>query len=228
MWNLSLSKLMVVLGIAGVGCLFSMPAKAQQVVLTPAGTFAMQPKTMEEVMGLAPGSLQPTVSYVDVLNEETAKSRNVLQETYPTQQEFVNQLRSKAQFILDNPGFITATEPVAEVLDAQGKVLYTREQVIEQLRVEAANVLRAPETYGIRTGSSVQTVSPSVVVPGEVTPVVSQSLPSLPPVTVQASQNPTADFAPTRSAPRNTVPDQLNQGIINSPLSSSRIFPGMR
>jgi hypothetical protein len=217
MWNLSLSKLMVVLGIAGVGCLFSMPAKAQQVVLTPAGTFAMQPKTMEEVMGLAPGSLQPTVSYV-----------NVLQETYPTQQEFVNQLRSKAQFILDNPGFITATEPVAEVLDAQGKVLYTREQVIEQLRVEAANVLRAPETYGIRTGSSVQTVSPSVVVPGEVTPVVSQSLPSLPPVTVQASQNPTADFAPTRSAPRNTVPDQLNQGIINSPLSSSRIFPGMR
>jgi hypothetical protein len=64
------------------------------------------------------------------------------------------------------------------------------------------------------------TVSQSVIANQITSPVTS--------VTVQPSRNPTADFATTRSAPRNSVPEQLNQGVIDSPLSSSRIFPGMR
>jgi hypothetical protein len=73
----------------------------------------------------------------------------------------------------------------------------------------------------IATPSTVfPTDSQSVMVNQVAAPVTS--------VTVQASQNPTADFATTRSAPRNPVPEQLNQGVIDSPLSNSRIFPGMR
>jgi hypothetical protein len=71
--------------------------------------------------------------------------------------------------------------------------------------------------------------NPSTVFPTVSQPViVNQVAPPVTSVTVQASQNPTADFVTTRSAPRNTVPEQLNQGIIDSPLSNSRIFPGMR
>jgi hypothetical protein len=64
--------------------------------------------------------------------------------------------------------------------------------------------------------------------PNAVNPAGQASSSILPTVTVQASQNPTADFATTRSAPRNTIPEQLNQGVIDSPLLNSRIFPGMR
>jgi vacuolar-type H+-ATPase subunit H len=71
--------------------------------------------------------------------------------------------------------------------------------------------------------------SPLTVVPTVSQPVIANQVASpVTSVTVQASQNPTADFATTRSAPRNPVPEQLNQGIIDSPLSNSRIFPGMR
>jgi hypothetical protein len=71
--------------------------------------------------------------------------------------------------------------------------------------------------------------SSSTVFPTVSQPVIANQVAS--PVTsviVQASQNPTADFATTRSAPRNTVPEQLNRGVVDSPLSNSRIFPGMR
>jgi hypothetical protein len=71
--------------------------------------------------------------------------------------------------------------------------------------------------------------SPSTVFPTVSQPVIANQLVSpVTSVTVQASQNPTADFATTRSAPRNTVPEQLNRGVVDSPLSNSRIFPGMR
>jgi hypothetical protein len=71
--------------------------------------------------------------------------------------------------------------------------------------------------------------SPSTVFPTVSQPVIANQLVSpVTSLTVQASQNPTADFATTRSAPRNTVPEQLNRGVVDSPLSNSRIFPGMR
>jgi hypothetical protein len=69
----------------------------------------------------------------------------------------------------------------------------------------------------------------STVFPTASQPVIANQVASpVTSVTVQASQNPTADFATTRSAPRNTVPEQLNRGVVDSPLSNSRIFPGMR
>jgi hypothetical protein len=71
--------------------------------------------------------------------------------------------------------------------------------------------------------------SPSTVFPTVSQPVIANQIAApVTSVTVQASQNPSADFATTRSAPRNTVPEQLNRGVVDSPLSSSRIFPGMR
>ncbi len=71
--------------------------------------------------------------------------------------------------------------------------------------------------------------SPSTIFPTVSQPVIANQIASpVTSVTVQASQNPTADFATTRSAPRNTVPEQLNRGVVDSPLSNSRIFPGMR
>ncbi len=77
------------------------------------------------------------------------------------------------------------------------------------------------------SGSAIS--SPLTVVPTVSQPVIANQVASpVISVRVQASQNPTADFATTRSAPRNPVPEQLNQGIIDSPLSNSRIFPGMR
>jgi hypothetical protein len=194
------------------------------------------PPTVAAVKSVAPQLLESTVNYVDVLNEQAAQTRNVLQENPRTQAEFLDQVRSDAQFILDNPGFIRSNQPVVEVRDAQGNVTSTREQIIERLRIEAESVVRAPENYGIRNAVSSETIAPSTVEPAIlVTPSVGQaSLPlvvvqaPIAPVTIQASQNPTADFATTRSFSRNTVPEQLNRGVADSPLSSSRIFPGMR
>jgi hypothetical protein len=79
-------------------------------------------------------------------------------------------------------------------------------------------------------GTSVSAISsPSTVFPTVSQPVIANQVASpVTSVTVQASQNPTADFATTRSALRNNVPEQLNRGVVDSPLSNSRIFPGMR
>jgi hypothetical protein len=63
------------------------------------------------------------------------------------------------------------------------------------------------------------------------TPMIRSQVPvnaNLPIVSVQASQNPTVDFASTRSFDRAPLPQQLNRQLAESPLSSSRIFPGMR
>jgi hypothetical protein len=299
--------------VEGVALVAALPAKAQQVVLTPGGTafqsapqvnngdFAQpaitggkggilgdQPLT-EQPDGMILLGLDPNSPKVEVDNNPNP----VVYSPGPqeTQQEFIERVRSKAQFVLDNPGFVRPNELVTEVVDAQGKVLYTKDQVIETLRVEAEKVVRNPESYGIRNSAlnvpdnpqpSVGSLMPLNVVvqdsydkdgrliqtkeqaaaeirreteiqalyPGRLgvydgsttfqsidtvpvtvpalLPVASVTLPSLPAVTVQASQNPTADFATTRSAPRNTVPEQLNRGVVDSPLSNSRIFPGMR
>jgi hypothetical protein len=81
--------------------------------------------------------------------------------------------------------------------------------------------------------SVVPNAAPNLLPVNQIAPVITPaaiaiSPTTIPAVTVQASQNPSADFATTRSGPRNTVPEQLNRGVVDSPLSNSRIFPGMR
>jgi hypothetical protein len=94
---------------------------------------------------------------------------------------------------------------------------------IVQILDENTSRILTPEEVALFNQRYIKPYNPNAVNP------LSQSLPSIQPtVTVQASQNPAADFATTRSAPRNTVPEQLNRGVVDSPLSNSRIFPGMR
>jgi hypothetical protein len=133
----------------------------------------------------------------------------------------------------DNPqpsvGSLIPLKAVAQdSYDRDGRLIQTKEQAAAEIRREAEIQALYPGRLGVFDGSAtVQSVTPASATMSTLAPVA-VTLPAIPSVTVQASQNPTADFATTRSAPRNTVPDQLNQGIIDSPLSNSRIFPGMR
>jgi hypothetical protein len=133
----------------------------------------------------------------------------------------------------DNPqpsvGSLIPLKAVAQdSYDRDGRLIQTKEQAAAEIRREAEIQALSPGRLGVFDGSAtVQSVTPASATMSTLAPVA-VTLPVIPSVTVQASQNPTADFATTRSAPRNTVPDQLNQGIIDSPLSNSRIFPGMR
>jgi hypothetical protein len=89
-------------------------------------------------------------------------------------------------------------------------------------------------------GSSVTTVVASDAMSSVVTPVVAPATASMPPATIavspiarptatiQGSQNPTADFAAANGFDRSRMPAQLNRQLMESPLSSSRVFPGMR
>jgi Subtilase family/FG-GAP-like repeat len=105
--------------------------------------------SMAELLKVDPKVLEPKINYTDILKEQADKSRNVLKENPIGQQEFTTRVINNAKFILNNPGFVRPNEKVSEVLDAQGKVLYTKDQVIKRLQMEAENVLRAPESYGI-------------------------------------------------------------------------------
>jgi hypothetical protein len=112
--------------------------------------------SMAEILKVEAAALEPKVNYADVLREETEKSRAVLKENPASQQEFTTRVINNAKFVLNNPDFARPNEKLTEVLDAQGKVLYTKEQVIELLRNEAQKVLRSPESYGERLGFAPQ------------------------------------------------------------------------
>jgi hypothetical protein len=117
---------------------------------------------------------------------------------------------------------------VQDSYDRDGRLIQTKEQAAAEIRREAEIQALYPGRLGVFDGSATfQSVTPASATMSILAPVT-VTLPVIPSVTVQASQNPTADFATTRSALRNPVPEQLNQGVMDSPLSNSRIFPGMR
>jgi hypothetical protein len=357
MWNLRSLKMSVMLVASGIAVVAALPAKAQQVVLTPNGTaFAMPPvvepvvapietprltpsvaqvqsgkamyygtevdiladndpripenarlsdprfvyviglmneiplvipvdsigklvpPTMEEIMGLPPGSLQPggeQTFYPGVI----APGTGIDAEYKPGPVEVTTVtgpiLEIDPDALIGGPGGVKYSE-LAKGNKPDSSRTYTPEELAEAYRrgeifyplgsfgSSAANQkeLMPGITLGSGTGTNViddgmygarpvtgivqildentsRILTPEEVAlfnqryikpynPNAVNPL-SQSLPSIQPtVTVQASQNPSADFATTRSAPRNTVPEQLNRGVVDSPLSNSRIFPGMR
>ncbi len=223
---------------AGISLVATLPAKSQQVILTPAGTMP-QIVQFNGILGNQPLTEQSDGMKLLGIDPNSPK---VLVNNDP------NPIVSQPGSVQGLPSVrISTIEEPGDVYDAQGKLVYTKEQVVEIRRLEAEKVSRNPDNYGVRASSGIsssdttslvntsftsESLQPRILVGNAqsveliVTPTLTQ--PSIASVIVQPSQNPTADFAPTRSAPRNTVPEQLNQGIINSPLSNSRIFPGMR
>jgi hypothetical protein len=223
---------------ASISLVATLPAKSQQVILTPAGTMP-QIVQINGILGNQPLTEQPDGMELLGIDPNSSKV---------TVNNDPNPVTSQPGPVQGLPSVrISTIEEPGNVYDAQGKLVYTKEQVVEILRLEAEKAARNPGYYATRLGSassstdtaplvnaplaseSLQAVTPLANAPSikaMVNPTLTQS--PVASVAIQASQNPSADFATTRSAPRNTVPEQLNQGVINSPLSNSRIFPGMR
>jgi hypothetical protein len=256
MWNLRSLKMSVMLVASGVALVAALPAVAQQVVLTPGGTM-IQPipqapvaeKSLLDYMmsgeqrettyypgEIAPGTgIDPKPGDFNEINPgrvvDTGAEPIILEIDPdaliggPSGMRYSDLYPELPTNNKPDPVSTLTPEEVAEAYH-RGEIFYphgfsaTNQAAANSLSSESATV------PGEIMGTSSQG-SNSIVSPKQLNSPSAASV-TLPSVTVQASQNPTADFATTRSAPRNTVPEQLNRGVADSPLSNSRIFPGMR
>ncbi|MFM2431681.1 MAG: hypothetical protein RLZZ511_2894 [Cyanobacteriota bacterium] len=121
----------------------------------------------------------------------------------------------------------------SDVPDAAGQAQFYRQLIIDRnipdpgdfVPLTATNVGDAP-----LSGTNVLSVAPSLgtVSATAVSPATIAVSPTRPTATIQGSQNPTADFAAANGFDRSRLPAQLNRQLMESPLSNSRVFPGMQ
>ncbi len=193
--------------LANIFLLSVLPVQAQQVILTPAGT-AIQTFPGSTSISTSPAPSSQTSDMLSGLTNPNASSELPIWMTDSSAGLLTGTSISAGALRGENAPRVSASP--AEIAEVEARYAAILQQVTPQIQQLKSAGVPIPEP-----AVSIPNVSPTTV-----------STTSA--VAVQASQNPTADFAPTRSAPRNTVPEQLNQGVINSPLSDSRIFPGMR